>query len=332
MNIRRRHLLALAAALPAAAATARAQEAGPPGWVPERPPRLIAGFAPGGSADLVARLAAVELAKLLGRQVVVDNRSGASGNIATQAVVQAEPDGHTLGFAGLQLATNPALIASLGYDPERDLQMVGQLTALPVLVVASASSGIRTLPELVERSKAQEEGVLVGAGGYGTSSHLGPEMLFRAVGGRYTPVLYRGGAPAFQSVLAGDVEVMFDIVAGYHAPAAKDGRIRLLAVLQDKREPALPEVPAISEFGLGPEAQMRSWQGIYVRAGTPAPILAALHRAVVATVEAPEVQRRFREVGMDPVASPSPEAFQRLYLSELARWSGLIREAGITAQ
>jgi tripartite-type tricarboxylate transporter receptor subunit TctC len=330
MTLRRRHFLALAAALPAV--VARAQEAGSPGWAPDRPPQLIAGFAPGGSADLVARLAAAEFAKTLGQQVVVDNRSGASGNTATRAVLQAEPDGHTIGFAGLQLATNPALIAKLGYDPKQDLQMVGQLTALPVLVVTSASSGINTLPELVERFKTDEEAVLVAVAGYGTSSHLGPETLVRAVGGQYTPVLYRGGAPAFQAVLAGDVEVIFDIAASYHLPAAKEGRIKLLAVLQDTREPGLPEVPAISEFGLGPEAQMRTWQGIYVRAGTPAPVLAALHRATVAAVEAPEVQRRLRELGITPVTSPSPEAFQQLYLSELERCGKVIREAGITVQ
>ena len=145
-------------------------------------------------------------------------------------------------------------------------------------------------------------------------------------------MLYRGGAPAFQAVLAGEVEVMFDIAAGYHASAARDGRIRLLAVLQDKREAALPDAPAVTEFGLGPEAHMRSWQGIYVRAGTPAPVVTALHAAVSAAVGAPEVQRRFRELGIDPVASPSPEAFQSFYLAELARWSGLIRTAGIVAQ
>lgn len=332
-TLRRRHVLAaLAAALPAAAAARAQGTAGPAGWTPDRPPRLVAGFAPGGSADLVARLAAAELAKTLGQQVVVDNRTGASGNIATQAVVQAAPDGHTLGFAGLQLATNPAMIAKLGYDPERDLQMVGQLTALPVLVATSAKSSIKTLPDLVERLKAAGDGVLVGSGGYGTSSHLGPEMLVRAVQGRYTPVLYRGGALAYQGLLGGEVEAMFDIAAGYHAPAAAEGKIRLLAVLQDSREPALPDVPAIAEFGFGPEAQMRSWQGVFVRAGTPAPVLAALHRAVTAVAEAPEVQGRLRQMGMTPVASPSPEAFQSFYLAELARWSGMIRAAGITAQ
>lgn len=325
--ITRRRALTLGTAALALPGLAHAQ-----GWAPDRPLRLVVGFAPGGSADLVARIAAAEMTKALGQQVVVENRSGASGNIATQAVVQAPADGLTLGFAGLQLATNPAMIARLGYDPERDLQMVGQLNALPVLAFASARSGIRSLPELIERAKARPEGLNIACGGYGTSSHLGPEMLFRAVGARYTPVLFRGGAPAFQAVLAGDAEAMFDIAAGYHAPAAAEGRIALLALLQDRREPALPDVPAISEFGFGPEAQMRSWQGIYVRAGTPAPALAALHRAVVAAVEAPETRRRFAEMGMSPAPSASPEEFHRFYLAETARWSGLIRAAGIRAE
>jgi tripartite-type tricarboxylate transporter receptor subunit TctC len=327
MTITRRAALAL----PAATLLPRPAPA-QPGWRPDRALKLVVGFAPGGSADLVARIVAAEMAGTLGQQVVVENRSGASGNLATQAVAGAPADGLTLGFAGLQLATNPAMIARLGYEPERDLQMVSQFNALPVLVFASAKSGIRTLADLVARAKANPEGLTVASGGYGTSSHLGPEMLFRAVGARYSIVIYRGGGPAFQAVLSGDADVMFDIVAGYHAPAAAEGRINLLAVLQDRREAAIPSAPAIGELGFGPEVQMRSWQGMYVRAGTPAPAVAALHAAVLAAVNAPGTQRRFAEMGMAPVASASPEEFQRFYLAELRRWSGLIREAGITAQ
>jgi tripartite-type tricarboxylate transporter receptor subunit TctC len=326
MTITRRAALALPGLAFARAAPAQAA------WRPDRPLRLIVGFAPGGSADLVARIVAGELSGLLGQQVVVENRSGASGNLATQAVVAAPADGLTLGFAGLQLATNPAMIARPGYDPERDLRMVGQFNALPVLVFASARSGIRTLADLIARSRAAPEGLNIASGGYGTSSHLGPEMLFRAVGARYTIVLFRGGAPAFQAVVAGDADAMFDIVAGYHAPAAAEGRIAPLAVLQDRREPALPEVPAIGELGFGPEVQMRSWQGMYVRAGTPPAVVAALHAAVDAAVNAPGTVRRFAEMGMTPVTSATPEAFHMFYLAELRRWSSLIREAGITAQ
>jgi tripartite-type tricarboxylate transporter receptor subunit TctC len=316
----------LAAGLASLAVPALAQS-----WKPDRPVRFLLGFAAGGSADLAARLVGSELSRLLGQNVVVENRTGASGNLATQAVVQSPADGHTIGLAGLQLAINPALIARLGYDPERDLQMVSQLTAVPVRVFASARSGIGSLPELVERSKSPN-GVTIASGGYGTSSFIGPEQLFRSVGGNYQPVLFRGGAPAFQAILSGDCDAMFDIAAGYHIPAAAEGKIRLLTVLQDTREPALPDVPAIAEFGFGPAVQFRSWQGIFVRAGTPAPMLAALHAASVAALAAPDVARRFRDVGVDPVGSESPGAFQDMYLSELARWTAVIRNAGIRAE
>ncbi len=317
----RRSLLG-AALLPFAA---RAQS-----WAPERPVRLIVGFAPGGSADLVARIAAQELAKSLGQNVVVENRTGASGNLATQAVVAAPSDGLTLGFAGLQLVTNPALVAQLGYAPEQ-LQMVGQLTALPVLVMASMRSGITTLAQAIERSR-RGEGLNIGTAGVGTSSHLGAELLFREVGGRFTPVPFRGGAPAFQALLSGDVDLMFDIAAGYQAPAAAEGKVRILGVMQQARAAGLPEVPSFGEMSLPAAAQMRSWQGLFVRAGTPPAALAALHRASQAVSRAEDAAGRFRAMSMEPVASDSPEDFQRFYLAELARWTGLIRAAGITAQ
>jgi tripartite-type tricarboxylate transporter receptor subunit TctC len=319
-HLTRRAALGAALALPFAA---RAQ-----GWAPERPLRLIVGFAPGGSADLVARLAAAEMGKALGQNVVVENRAGASGNLATQALVQAPADGLTLGFAGLQLVTNPGLIPQLGYDPARDLQMVGQLTALPVVVMASMRSGIRTMAEAVQRARAG--GVTLGTAGVGTSSHLGAELLFRTVGGRFEPVQYRGGAPAFQALLSGEVEMMFDIAAGYQAPAAADGRIRLLGVMQERRAEGLPDTPSFAEAGLPPEAMMRSWQGICVRSGTPAAALAAIHRATVAAVRSPDVAARLRQLSIEPTESADPAAFDALYREELRRWTTLIREAGIT--
>lgn len=323
-SITRRAALALGAAALAAPRIGHAQA-----W-PERPPRLIVGFAPGGTADLVARLAAAEMAKSLGQNVVVENRPGASGNIATQAVVQAPADGLTLALAGLQLVTNPGLIATLGYDPARDLQMIGQLTALPVVVMASARSGIRTIGEAIDRAKSR--GVTLGTAGVGTSSHLGAELLFRTVGGRFEAVQYRGGAPAFQALLSGDVEMMFDLVAGYQAPAAAEGRVRILGVMQERRAEGMPDVPSFGEAGLPPAAMMRSWQGICVRSGAPPAALAALHRATVAAVRSPEMVQRMRALSIEPVESADPAAFDALYRAELARWTALIREAGITVQ
>lgn len=295
---------------------------------PDRSLRLIVGFAPGGTADLVARVAAAEMGKALGQNIVVENRPGASGNIATQAVVAAPADGLTLGLAGLQLVTNPGLIPQLGYDPARDLQMVGQITALPVVVMASAASGIRTIADAIARAKGP--GVMLGTAGVGTSSHLGAELLFRAVGGRFEAVQYRGGAPAFQALLAGDVELMFDLVAGYQAPAAAEGRIRLLGVMQERRAEGLPAVPSFGEAGLPAAAMMSSWQGIFTRAGTPPAVLAALHAATVAAVRAPDMQSRLRALSIEPVESATPAELEALYRAELARWTTLIREAGIT--
>ncbi|HEV7253579.1 MAG TPA: tripartite tricarboxylate transporter substrate binding protein [Mesorhizobium sp.] len=324
MTTTRRLLLGTTLAV-LAAPQARAQA-----WKPDRPLRLIVGFAPGGTADLVARLAAAEMAKALGQNVVVENRAGASGNIATQAVVQAPADGHTLALAGLQLVTNPGLIAQLGYDPAADLQMCGQLTALPVVVMASAKSGITTLEQAVARSRTRP--ITIGTAGVGTSSHLGAELLFRTVGGRFEGVQYRGGAPAFQALLSGDVEMMFDLVASYQAPAAADGRVRILGVMQQDRAEGMPEVRSFGEAGLPEAAQMRSWQGICVRAGAPAGAIAALHAATVAAVRSPEFSGRVKALSIAPVASDSPAAFDALYRAELLRWTTLIRDAGITVQ
>ncbi|MXP64002.1 tripartite tricarboxylate transporter substrate binding protein [Roseomonas sp. M0104] len=324
--ISRRGLIAASLAAPG---LARAQSA----FRFERPLRLVVGFAPGGTADAVARLAAAEMGRQLGQNVVVENRSGASGNLATQAVVAAPADGHTLAMAGLQLVTNPGLIAHLGYDPRADLAMVGQLTALPVVVMASAASRITTMAEAIARSRRPGDDVIrIASAGTGTSSHLGGELLFDAVGGRFEAVQYRGGAPAFQALMTGDVEMMFDLIAPYQAPAAAEGRVRMLGVMQQARTPGLPDVPSFGELGLPATAMMRSWQGICTRAGAPAGAIAALHAATVATTRAPDFLQRLANLGIEPTASPDPAAFQAFYLEELGRWTALIREAGITAQ
>lgn len=323
-GITRRHALALGAVGLGLPGIARAQS-----W-PDRPLRLVVGFAPGGTADLVARLAAAEMGRALRQNVVVENRPGASGNIATQAVVQAPADGLTLALAGLQLVTNPGLIPQLGYDPARDLAMVGQLTALPVVVMASARSGITSIEEAVTRARGP--GVTIGTAGVGTSSHLGAELLFRTIGGRFEAVQYRGGAPAFQALMTGDTEMMFDLVASYQAPAVAEGRIRMLGVMQQARTEGLPEVRSFGEAGLPPAAMMRSWQGICVKAGAPPAALAALHAATQATVRSPDFQARLKALAIEPVESPDPASFDALYRAELTRWTTLIREAGITVQ
>ncbi len=292
-------------------------------WRPERPLRFMVGFGAGGVSDAIVRLVTAELGRQLGQPVVVDNRPGASGNLGTLAVLHAPADGHTLGFAGIHLATNPALLPSLGYDPRADIRMVSRLTSLPIVVMASARSGLRSVAELVEAARSRP--VFTSTAGVGTSSHLGPTLLFGVTGGRFEPVGFRSGAEAFQALLSGDTEAMFDPVASYHAPVAAEGRIRILGIMQDRRAPAMPDVPTFVELGLPEAAQMRSWQGVFVRSGTSDPAVAALHRAVLAAMASAEVQGPLERLGIEAVASESPAAGQDYYLAELARWTSLLR-------
>ncbi|MCX7685594.1 MAG: tripartite tricarboxylate transporter substrate binding protein [Acetobacteraceae bacterium] len=315
-----RRALALAGLLPFAPFRPRAEAP----WRPDRPVRFIVGFGAGGPSDTVSRLVAAGMAASLGQPVVVENRAGASGNIGMQAVLQAPADGHTLGFAGIHLATNPALLPSLGYDPRADVQMVGRFVALPILVLASAQSGIGSIAGLLAR--ARERPVVCSTAGVGTSSHLGPTLLFRTLGGAFEAVQYRSGADAFAALLAGDTEAMFDPPAPYHAPAAAQGRVRLLGVMQNERSAALPEVPSFGELGLPEAAQMRSWNGACVRAGTPAPAVAALHAAILAALGGAELRQRLSALGMEPAPSESPAAAQAHYLSEVERWGRLLRQ------
>lgn len=311
-------------ALPAAFAVppARATD-----W-PTRPIRLLVGFAPGGAHDGVARFIAPELGRLLGQPVVVENRPGASGNIMSQQLIAAPADGYTLGLAGLQITTNPWMLANPGYSPD-DLVVVGQSTALPVVVIASVKSGIRDFPGLIEAARAKDGALTVASGGYGTTSHLGPELVFRHAGVRYTIVVYRGGGPALQGLIAGETDVTFDIASPGHRPAFDAGTLRPLAVLQAAREPALPDIPAVAEFGFGPDVFVRSWTGLMVRAGTPAPIIARLHQALNGALAVPDLRERMGRLGMTVVPSPTPDDAQALYRAELARWGALIRAANI---
>jgi tripartite-type tricarboxylate transporter receptor subunit TctC len=314
-----RRALLLAPALAALPRLARAQA----GWRPSRPVRFFVGFGAGGPSDTIVRLVSEQLAPAIGGTIVVENRPGASGNLGTLAALQAPPDGHALGFAGIHLATNPAMLPQLGYDPRADIRVVSTFTSVPIVVLASARSGITSVQQLVERAKQRT--VQVSSGGVGTSSHLGPTLLFRALGGSFEPVQYRSGAEAFQALLSGDTEAFFDPASSYHAPAAAEGRVRILGVMQEARTPALPDAPSFAELGLPPTAMMRSWQGLFVRAGTPDDAVNALHAGVVRALATPALRDRLLNLGIEPVASRNADEAQSYYLSEVERWGALLR-------
>ena len=317
----RRRALALAGLAPLVPSALRAQGA----WRPERPVRFIVGFGAGGPSDNVTRLVTAGMPATLGQPVVVENRAGASGNIGMQGVLQAPADGHTLGFAGIHLATNPALLPTLGYDPRADVQMVSQFVALPIVVLVSTRSGITSMAQLLERAHTRP--IVCSTAGVGTSSHLGPTLLFRTLGGGFEPIQYRSGSDAFAALLSGDTEAMFDPSAAYHAPAVEQGRVRILGIMQQARSAALPNVPSFSELGLPEAAQMRSWNGACVRAGTPPAAVAALHAAIVVSLNSAEVRQRLGNLGIEPAPSESPAAAQAYYLAEVERWGRLLRPA-----
>ena len=299
---------------------------------PGKPITLYVGFAPGGAADTVARILADEMSKELGQRVLVDNRSGASGNIATQVVLGNPADGYSLLFAAIHLATNPAL-GGVKYDPLKDLTMVSQVTSVPVVMLASNASGLKTPSDIAAAAKRVDGGLRVGSGGVGTSSHLAMEQFKRAQGIPMVHIPYRGGAPANQDLMGGQIDMMFDLMSGSLKSMVDANRIRPLAVMQAERIPAMPDLKSAYELGLAPSTYIRSWQGIAVRAGTPKPVIGRLHQAVLAAAATASFRGRVElQLGSQVVTSKKPEDFQMRYESELVRWSSLIKAANIKAE
>ena len=309
----------------AAFATASAQS------YPDKPITLHVGFAPGGAADSVARVVSEEMSKSLGQRVIVENKAGASGNIATSTVVSNPADGYSLLFAAINLATNPTL-GGVKYNPQTDLTMVSQMTAVPVVMVVPANSKYSSITDVITFAKTSPGSLKGASGGVGTSSHLAMELLSRDQGFKFLHVPYKGGALANQAILSGDVDTMFDLMSGALKGMVEAGRMKPIAVMQDTRVESLPNVKTAKELGLSPATYIRSWQGIAVRSGTPKPIVDKLHAAVVAAVSSPAVIARIKALGSDVVSSPNPAAFQQLYLDELKRWTALITAAGIKAE
>jgi tripartite-type tricarboxylate transporter receptor subunit TctC len=324
-NFVRAAVLGLAAMAACLASPARAQA------FPERTLTLVIGFPPGGGGDTISRALADEMTRILGQKVVVENRPGAGGNLATTSVLNAAADGYTLLFAGINLATAPALSA-IRYDPRADLQMVSQMTSVPVLMLVSGKSGHATPAQFIAASKGVAGGLKVGSGGNGTSGHLAIELLGRSMGMPFLHVPYRGGAAANVALIANEVDLIFDLGSGALKGFIDNGSIKPLAVMQDTRVASLPNVASAKEQGLPADTHIRSWQGIAVKAGTPKPIVDRLHKAVMAAADTPAFRARAWQLGSEVVVSKSPDAFQQFYLSELDRWTAVVKAAGIKTQ
>lgn len=316
--IGRRALVATALMAPA---LARAQS-----W-PERPVRLLVGFAPGGAVDTVARLIAGPMGEMLGQPVAVENRPGAGANIAAAAIATGPADGHSILMGAFAHGVNPALIP-LGYEL-RELLPVMQLTSVPTVLIVHQGSPHRSAAELVAAGRSKPDGLTFASGGSGTASHLAPELFARRTGMRTVHVPFRGGAPAMQAVVAGQVDFMCENPQpAFMAPGSP---IRALAVFQPERLRVLPEVPAITEAGFGADLTIRSWHGLFVRAGTPEPVIPRLVAAARAALARPDVRSRIEALAIEIVGS-DPPAFSAFFRAEVERWGAVIREAGIRAE
>lgn len=321
MRIPRRRLAALAAAL-ATPALAQAP-------FPARAVRIIVPFPAGGSNDISARVAAEQLRALWNQPVVVENVSGAGGNIGAAAVARAEPDGHTLLCTPPgPLAINQFLFRNPGYDANA-MVPVTVLNKTPNVAIVSVGTGIATAAELIERARARPEGMTFASQGIGTTSHLTGVLFQDLTGTRLTHVPYRGEAPAMADVVGGRVDMIFSNVTGalgHH----QSGRVRMLAIADTDRAPEAPEVPKASEIGL-PGFLSTAWFGIAAPPGTPAPVAARIAEAVNAVLRLPEVVRRYRELGATVVGG-TPEQTLAFVAEERERWGGLVRRTNLSAE
>jgi len=320
----RRTLLAGLAAAPIPFAAAMAQ--GAAGY-PDRPLRMIVAYAPGGGTDLVARTVAQRLSLTLGQAVVVDNRPGAGGNVATEQAATARPDGYTL-LVGNQgpMSVNPTLFPRFRIDPATALEPVGLLADAPLILVAGPKSRASSLAELLEEIRAGRGDVTYGSASNGSASHLATALLLQTVKLEATHIPYRGAGPALADVIAGTTSFMVTTLPSV-AGLLAGGGLRPLAVTGRERLANLPNVPTIGETVPGYTAT--AWYGIMVPAGTPEPIRARLFGAIGESLQTPDVATRLRDEGAEPSRMDGP-AFGRYIAEERRRWAEVIRAGAIT--
>lgn len=315
----RRTLLGATAMLPGARAVAQG-EAG-------RSVRLIVPFAPGGSADVVARITALGLQEALGQTVVVENRGGSGGVIGSEAALAAPADGGTLVFHTLSSAVlNAGLYRNLSFEVRRAFAPVALVGMLPNVVMVGLQCPARTLPELLALLRRQPGRITYASSGAGTITHLSAHLLASLAGGEATHVPYRGSGPAFADLLAGRVDMMVDSLASV-IPAIRVGQVRALAVTTRERSPVLPEVPAAAAAGL-PGYETYNWHAVFARAATPAPVLARLEAGTLAAVRAQA--GRLAEAGVDP-RPEGAAALAAFWGRQFAFWIPVIRASGATA-
>jgi len=318
----RRRFLALGGAALAAPASWRGARAEN---YPSRFVRLVVPFPPGGAVDNAARIIANRLSEMWGQQMVIENKGGAGGNIAAQAVLQADADGYTVYICSIGHAINQFIYRSLGYDPVADFSPVTLMCVYPNIFAVPNSSPDRSVPEFIARAKADPGKVTYASSGIGTSLHLCGELFKHMAGVDLTHIPYRGAGPALNDLLPGRVDAIFSNFPST-LPYVQGGQLRGLAVTTAKRQPEVPDLPAIAEFV--PGYDVSSWFALFVAAKTPGDIIARLNADAVAALNTPAVKQRYAQLGATLVASTPAELAAHLK-GEMDRWGPVIKAAGI---
>jgi tripartite-type tricarboxylate transporter receptor subunit TctC len=313
---------ALAAATLAAAASHSALAAD----YPDKPVRYIVAFAPGGLNDIVARLVGQKLGESLKQSVVIDNRTGAGGNIGAQIVAKSPADGYTLLNVSLAHAINATLYQNLPYDVLRDFEAVSLLGSSPLLLAVNPGIPPKSVAELVAYAKVRP--LNFGSGGAGAISHLSGELFKRAAKIDLAHVPYKGGSLAANDLMSGQIHLMFNAVPEL-IQFVKAGRLRALAVTSRERYPLVPELPTMIEAGY-PGFEAGNWIGVVVPAGTPRPVVAKLSTEMARAVRTPDVKEKFAQQGIDALGT-TPEEFRRLLAADVQKWGKVVRETGTRA-
>jgi tripartite-type tricarboxylate transporter receptor subunit TctC len=317
-------LTLLVAAAMAASGAASAQP------YPNRPVRLVVGFAPGGAADFVARALQEPLARVLGQPLVVENRPGAGSSIAAEHVAKSAPDGYTLLIASpSSILVNPILSPKAGFDPVRDLAPIAKVSTSPLVAAVHPGVGAGTLQELIALARKSPGKLNYSSSGNGSAPHLAAVLFARLAGIDIVHVPYKGGAPSVQAVLAGDTQLSFATPPSV-LPLVQAGRLKALAVTSRQRSPLVPGVPGMVEAGL-PEYEIAFWYGLFAPAGTPEEAIRRVAAAAAAAIGEPKVQETLAKEGTETSGSAAPAQFAAFIAQDAALWARLVKESGAKA-
>jgi len=300
------------------------------GAFPERPVKLIVPYPPGGTADLLGRLISVKLSDVWGKTMVVENRGGAGGNIATEAVAKADPDGYFLLLCNAPvMAINPTLYGNVQFDPVRDFAPVAMIAEVPLFLVVNPSLPVKNFAEFLDHVKKNSGNINYASGSIGSTTHLSMELFKTMANVQLQHVPYKGSGPAIAAILGGEVQIMFELMPSA-MPHVKSGRMRALAVTSRQRSPVMPELPTVAEAGL-PGYEVGSWFGVCAPGKTPRGVVEKISADVTAAVRSPDMQKRILGLGAQPVVM-TPEEFSGFLRTEITKWSKVVKDSGATAK